>query len=147
MKIKRCAVCQQDKKTDRFNKNKSRKDGLNTVCRECSRARSKQYYNENKKKHKLVVTERKKAVIAKNKKRLLLIKQEGCSYCDESEPCCMDFHHTKPSIKHKSVSTMVNEGCSWQRIEQEIAKCVMLCANCHRKVHNGIIRLSGVTVA
>jgi hypothetical protein len=57
----------------------------------------------------------------------------SCAMCDESFPDCLDFHHRDPSQKLYAVSQMV--GMPARRIRAEIAKCVVLCANCHKKVH------------
>lgn len=48
---------------------------------------------------------------------------------------CLEFHHKDPSKKEVTLSRAVNNGWSIERMEKEIAKCVVLCANCHRKLH------------
>lgn len=57
----------------------------------------------------------------------------SCKECGETHPACLEFHH----LRHKdsTVSNMVGSGYSKERILKEIAKCEVLCANCHRKVH------------
>lgn len=47
-------------------------------------------------------------------------------------PCCMDFDHLPGTKKLYAVGTMVSHGHSWPKIEVEIAKCELVCANCHR---------------
>jgi len=60
----------------------------------------------------------------------------GCKYCPEDHPGCLDFHHRDPSEKTLDVSRIVRDrGWSIGRIEIEIAKCDVVCANCHRKLH------------
>ena len=63
----------------------------------------------------------------------------GCSRCNESTPCCLDFHHRDPSLKVAEVATMAHRGFSISNILVEIEKCEILCANCHRKFHCGVI--------
>lgn len=46
----------------------------------------------------------------------------------------IDFHHRDPREKDFSISLKM----SWEAIEAELAKCVALCANCHREVHAGL---------
>jgi hypothetical protein len=58
-----------------------------------------------------------------------------CVRCGESDPICLDFHHVDPSTKIEEVPIMVHKGCGIDRILQEIKKCIVLCANCHRKEH------------
>lgn len=61
----------------------------------------------------------------------------SCSRCPESHPATLDFHHRDRSEKDRSVSVMVARGMSKTSILREIAKCDVLCANCHRKLHFG----------
>lgn len=58
-----------------------------------------------------------------------------CMRCSESDPACLDFHHIDPKTKEYMISGMVC--ASKKRILEEIAKCEVLCANCHRKLHHG----------
>jgi hypothetical protein len=44
----------------------------------------------------------------------------------------MEFDHIDPNTKHRVISRMVGEGISIKRIQEEIAKCEPVCANCHR---------------
>jgi hypothetical protein len=67
--------------------------------------------------------------------------ERGCVLCGEREPVCLDFHHLNPREKSRSVSAIWTRGCSWDTIQKEIEKCILLCANCHRKVHAGIVSI------
>lgn len=58
-----------------------------------------------------------------------------CGRCPEDEPYCLDFHHKDPKEKETTMARAIHYGWSIERIEKEIAKCEVLCANCHRKVH------------
>ena len=70
-------------------------------------------------------------VINSKKEFILHNKKDGCVICGEKDPTCLDFHHL--DNKHEQVSHM---NCySMNKIQQEIDKCVVLCANCHRKLH------------
>lgn len=57
----------------------------------------------------------------------------------------LDFHHIDPKQKDFSLSV---KGLtrSWDKIQKEIDKCVLLCANCHREVHAGIIDTKTLSV-
>jgi hypothetical protein len=44
----------------------------------------------------------------------------------------MDFDHRDPETKHKGIAQMVAYGWSLERLAAEIAKCELVCANCHR---------------
>jgi hypothetical protein len=64
---------------------------------------------------------------------------QPCIVCGEDENCCIDFHHTNPEEKLGRVPRMARG--NRQKFLAEVAKCVCLCANCHRKVHAGVITL------
>ena len=56
-----------------------------------------------------------------------------CSNCSENHPATIDFHHR--SGKEFEISYMVANGYSIDKIKKELKKCVVLCSNCHRKLH------------
>jgi hypothetical protein len=58
-----------------------------------------------------------------------------CTKCGESDPVCLDFHHVDPLEKDFAVSHMYATMYSKERILEEIDKCIVLCANCHRKLY------------
>lgn len=58
-----------------------------------------------------------------------------CLNCGESHPACLVFHHRDLSKKDICVSKVANRGWGKKRILEEIEKCDVLCANCHRKLH------------
>lgn len=74
-----------------------------------------------------------------HRKRLLkeeLINLLGgkCTHCNGVFPTAVyDFHHLGKKDQH--VSTMLNTR-SLERIANEVALCILLCANCHRILHN-----------
>jgi hypothetical protein len=57
-----------------------------------------------------------------------------CTNCGEDHPATFDFHHVDRTNK-RSVNELIS---NWQFAEalKEIEKCVVLCANCHRKLHH-----------
>lgn len=58
-----------------------------------------------------------------------------CARCPESNPVCLDFHHIDKDEKDLNLNSAINHGWSKQHILDEISKCEVLCANCHRKEH------------
>lgn len=65
----------------------------------------------------------------------------GCKICGESDPIVLDFHHVDPSTKILPLSHMVARRRSYEVIDAEVAKCVVLCANHHRWVEAGTVAL------
>jgi transcription elongation factor Elf1 len=59
-----------------------------------------------------------------------------CSRCNENHPACLEFHHADPSQKETTINSAIWQ-LDWgkERILAEAAKCIILCANCHRKLH------------
>jgi len=60
---------------------------------------------------------------------------EGCGYdrCTEA----LEFHHLESSRKDFGISSK-GYTRSWSKIREELEKCILLCANCHREVHAGL---------
>lgn len=58
-----------------------------------------------------------------------------CQKCsNEYHPSVYEFHHRDPEDKDRDPSKMLS--LSWERLEAELNKCDLLCANCHRLVHH-----------
>ena len=86
-------------------------------------------YAEQREKTRLFVEPRRLKLAA-------LKKERGCARCAEKDPRCLEFHHRDPKTKTTEVSGMVVfRKVTWEMIEQEIAKCDVLCRNCHAKEH------------
>lgn len=64
-----------------------------------------------------------------------------CSRCPESDYVCLEFHHRDRSQKVLSIHRAVKNGWSINRLLSEIAKCDVLCLNCHRKEHRDAAHL------
>lgn len=57
-----------------------------------------------------------------------------CTKCNFSHPAALDFHHTDPSQKEGNVHRFAANG-QYKRAYEEVKKCIVLCANCHRVLH------------
>lgn len=62
-------------------------------------------------------------------------KTLSCERCGFSDYRALDFHHRDPNEKEFPVADLVRVGGSLKRLQMEIAKCAVLCANCHRITH------------
>jgi hypothetical protein len=99
--------------------------------REYQREYMRRWYQENKATHIAYVRSRESRI----KAWLRDYKQSiGCEDCGETHPACLEFHHTDPSEKKFSIGR-VRDYLSVRLLKTEIAKCRLLCANCHRKRH------------
>jgi hypothetical protein len=63
----------------------------------------------------------------------------GCRYCPENEPVALDFHHVS-GVKEGHIANLVSGSFDIERLHRELEKCIVVCANCHRKLHAGVIR-------
>lgn len=63
----------------------------------------------------------------------------GCADCGEKDPRCLDLDHDDAATKDERLKWKINgkrrgmERLSWQDLKDEVAKCTVRCANCHRK--------------
>jgi hypothetical protein len=92
----------------------------------------RRYYNRNKKRLSNIGQKRKKKIREwlRNYKKSL-----KCQRCPETHPACLEFHHKDTDKKEQEINNMVKNGCSISKIKEEIAKCDVLCSNCHKKLH------------
>jgi hypothetical protein len=58
------------------------------------------------------------------------LTDKRCEFCGFSDIRALQFDHVR-GVKRNSVSALANIGASWASILIEIAKCRVLCANCH----------------
>jgi hypothetical protein len=62
-----------------------------------------------------------------------------CGY--NRSPFALDFHHVNPHEKVATISKIRSSHGSWATMVEELRKCVLLCANCHREVENGYLEV------
>ena len=133
MERKYCIRCKASIDISQFNKNPTRRDGRDNICRTHRREYQQNWYKKNREKHIKRVHTNHIAVRERNTALLLdYLLKHPCLDCGESNPLVLEFDHVR-GIKIKDVSRMIQEKWSWKAIEAEIAKCVVRCANCHRR--------------
>ncbi len=59
-------------------------------------------------------------------------KTHPCVTCGETDPLVLEFDHTNADLKMIEISKLVNQW-SIEKIQEEVRKCVVRCANCHRR--------------
>jgi len=100
--------------------------------KEMHKKASAKYYENNKEETKKRTKENRKGY----KKLWQTFKEHiSCAKCGMNHPACMDFHHEDPSTKTGAVNQFVRAK-SWKKAYAEAAKCIVLCANCHRIHHH-----------
>lgn len=63
-------------------------------------------------------------------------KEHKCSKCKIADYRVLEFHHLNSREKEFSISESFYNNFGLERIRKEVAKCVILCANCHRILHS-----------
>lgn len=128
--IKHCTVCCQDKPFGEFyldSKNDS--DGRRSNCAECQKAASiASYYRLDREK----LNARVRLATTTRMARVNALKDVPCADCGGRFPAyCMDFDHVR-GVKVMAVSRMIRQAVAWEKVLAEVAKCEVVCANCHR---------------
>ena len=110
--------------------------------REQARARSLRYRRDHPEQVKRDPEQAKRAWRRASDEKTELVdnikRKLRCAMCGQSFPDCpsvMDFHHEGKESKSDGVAQLVGHHAPDEAILAEIAKCIPLCANCHRKVH------------
>ena len=130
--MKKCSKCQSEKPLEQFSfKNKS-KNTYQSTCKICSRKAIKGHYNNNRNYYleKAKTRNRQQRKIIQNYVREYL-STHPCIDCGENDPIVLEFDHKSDKID--SVSNLIRHTHSLTRIQKEIAKCEVRCANCHRR--------------
>jgi DNA-binding CsgD family transcriptional regulator len=73
----------------------------------------------------------------KIKEKAIKYKGEKCEKCGYNKCIrALEFHHLEPSEKDFTVSSY--KVLSWEKIKIELDKCILVCANCHRELHDDL---------
>jgi hypothetical protein len=111
--MKLCAKCNQERPLEDFQTRSDSPIGKRSTCKSCKA----KYLREQRAKVRQVIYE---------------AKAHPCTDCGvQYPPWVMDFDHIKG--KEFGVSRMVSARIGLDRIHAEIAKCELVCSNCHRQ--------------
>ena len=133
MKTQPCNKCGLIKVESEFPFRSLAKNIRKKMCKECLRPNGKAHYLRYKDYY-----------IEKSRRRMLAIRSElrvnvfaylsehPCVDCGEADVVVLEFDHVK-GIKKGNISAMMQQGFSWEAVLEEINKCEVRCANCHRR--------------
>jgi len=126
--MKECSKCGENKPLEEFSWRNKSKGQKNTWCRLCMKA-----YDSNRQKSKVYINRKYELVkIRQDAARLYIweiLCTSKCVDCGNNNPIVLQFDHRNPTDKHYNVSEMLD--CSISKIQKEIDKCDIRCANCH----------------
>lgn len=124
----KCAKCLEDKSESDFSWKVKSKNRRQCYCKKCNIEYHKIHYQKNKNDYllKADVWQKKMAAMVND------IKRKPCVDCGGIfNPWQMDFDHLRN--KEFNISAAAGRlGVSGKRLMDEIAKCELVCANCHR---------------
>jgi len=111
-----CRTCKQILPDEHFFYRGGSRKGRQADCRECSRKIAREY------------RQRMRSLVGRWKQR------KGCQVCGfkPTHHCQLDLDHVNPEEKtYKGSHRAFDPGWSKDRIKNELAKCVVMCKNCH----------------
>lgn len=129
--MKRCSRCGESKPVEEFPVRKVR-GARQSWCRPCKNAYDRDWYQRNKQSHIQAVNALKRKRSERKRELVRDAKRVPCADCGvRYPPYVMDFDHGEQE-KRGQISQKV-ELWPVERLEAEIAKCDVVCANCHRE--------------
>lgn len=130
--MKHCKMCARVLPLSEFSMKSNTTRTPCSYCKECQRQYSRQHYRANKALHNERRYANQKRYYQENRKRLVVfLSDKSCVDCGEDDVAVLDFDHVH-GTKTFNISHMIGR-FGWARIEQEIQKCEIRCANCHRR--------------
>lgn len=73
----------------------------------------------------------------RTKERAIEAFGSKCGICGYNKCInALEFHHLEPNEKEFNVGRLINN--NWDKLVKELQKCICICSNCHREIHNRI---------
>lgn len=115
----------------------NRSKGYRSLCKECYSEYMKNYYKRKPEKYK----KHKDDYVRLNDNIWILKAQSlvaqrliyGCMDCKELDPIVLEFDHRDSSTKKFSISSLMKRKVTEAELIEELNKCDVVCANCHRR--------------
>jgi len=131
MKTQVCNHCGEEKSIEEFNWRWKLRRIRQPTCRDCQSKQKKKWYKKHGDKHRKQVYKNRDRYRREGREFILeYLETHPCVDCGESDPAVLEFDHVRGKKKH-NISSMLKDAYSVSRIKEEIAKCVVRCANCH----------------
>lgn len=117
METKVCTKCGKELPVDQFNWRSKEKGTRRAECKFCHSNYMKIKYQE------------KREIVQELKSHC------SCAKCGDKRGYLLEYHHSDQTKKESEISRMISNNYQLDRVYDEIEKCVVLCANCHREFH------------
>ena len=123
-----CKTCNTIRGINEYSIKNREKGTYQSWCKYCQRVRSKAHYEANKKAYRSRNLRRMAEVVS----FVDIFKNQPCADCGVKYPSkVMDLHHLDGEEKEEAISIMSRK-TTLPKIKRELAKCIVLCSNCHR---------------
>jgi hypothetical protein len=146
--MRRCARCGEEKPLSEFAWRRREKGQRHNYCRPCHAEYRREHYLKNRRKYIGLAQERNRRRYAEGTELLLeYFADHPCLDCGEKDPLVLEFDHLRD--KAFNIATKMT-AYSWETVLEEIAKCEVVCGNCHkrrtaRRRRSNRARLTGLT--
>ncbi len=133
--MKKCSKCGQIKQTNDYNFKNKNKGLYQSECRSCTRLFVKNHYNNNKD-YYLKKTQARNLRVRKEMTDYIIryLQNNPCVDCGETDLVVLEFDHNRSKFtKIKAISSLVRASYPLRVVIDEIKKCEVRCANCHRR--------------
>lgn len=129
--VKICTRCKTKKSFNEFNFKIKSKGTRSAHCKNCSRLYLKEHYSKNKDYYLKKARNRNKSIQLVIKRYVWeYLNKHRCIDCGEKDPVVLEFDHIRD--KKWEISRM-NRTRTLKQVKEEIVKCEVRCANCHRR--------------
>lgn len=135
--MKVCTVCKLEKTNNDFYFRDKATNKLHSQCKLCYSEKRRKlwkiYYYKHGSKYRENANLRNKKLKDKLRHQMMqYLSDKSCVICGVSDPRILEFDHINPKMKSFSISRAITNVLSWETILNEIEKCQVLCANCHK---------------
>jgi hypothetical protein len=130
-KPRRCSRCRELKPASEFAWHRKALGRRQAYCRPCHAAYKRTHYAANKQRYIDLSNRRKDALLAERVAFLFeYFRTHPCADCGESDPIVLEFDHL--GEKNFAIAYGIRTR-TWRAVLDEIAKCDVVCPNCHRR--------------
>lgn len=132
--MKICIKCKKEKEDTEFDFKNKAKGIRSGKCILCTREYGKEHYKKNKKATIARVAKNNKMYLERNREYVFQhLVSNPCIDCGESDILVLAFDHQENKIS--TITEMINECWSIDKINKEMSKCEVRCFNCHQRRH------------
>lgn len=127
-----CRRCGEMKSADEFPRRARATHRLHSWRRSCfSRYKAERHARNREREIRRIRRNHDRAVREHRRRIAQYLAAHPCVDCGEADPIVLEFDHLRD--KRMDVSRMESTGWRWAAIVEEIEKCEVRCANCHRR--------------